>query len=76
MNIYLKAYANDLDLQKDLIEYFDLYNYSRFHDSLSNMNSWRSLKKTAQLSTFILFYYRRKKKQKRKRRNTKTIIII
>jgi putative transposase len=35
-NIYLKSYSNGLELQKGLIEYFDFYNYSRFHSNLSN----------------------------------------
>lgn len=36
-NIYLKEYKNGLDLQAGLIEYFDFYNHSRFHESLSNL---------------------------------------
>jgi putative transposase len=36
-NIYLKEYKNGIDLQAGLIEYFDFYNHSRFHESLSNL---------------------------------------
>lgn len=36
-NIYLKEYKNGMDLQAGLIEYFDFYNYSRFHESLNNL---------------------------------------
>lgn len=36
-NIYLKEYKNGLDLQAGLIEYFDFYNHTRFHESLSNL---------------------------------------
>jgi len=36
-NIYFKSYGNGHELEKGLIEYFDFYNYSRLHDSLSNM---------------------------------------
>jgi hypothetical protein len=66
MNIYLKAYANDLDLQKDLIEYFDLYNYSRFHDSLSNMTLgevYKNQPSYQHLSYFIIAEKRSKKEK-------------
>jgi hypothetical protein len=66
MNIYLKAYANDLDLQKDLIKYFDLYNYSRFHDSLSNMTPGEVFKNqpSYQHLSYIINTEKRSKKEK------------
>jgi hypothetical protein len=66
MNIYLKAYANDLDLQKDLIEYFDLYNYSRFHDSLSNMTPGEVYKNQPSYQHLSYFINKEKRSKKEK----------
>jgi putative transposase len=55
-NIYLKEYKNGLDLQAGLIEYFDFYNHSRFHESLSNLTPnyvYENQPSYQQLSYFI-----------------------
>lgn len=66
-DIYLKSYSNGHELEKGLVEYFDFYNYSRFHDSLSNMTPGKVyLEQPAyqQLSYFINKEKRTKKERK------------
>jgi putative transposase len=65
-NIYLKAYANGLDLQKGLIEYFDFYNYSRFHDSLSNMTPGEVYKNQPSYQHLSYFINKEKRSKKEK----------
>jgi putative transposase len=65
-NIYLKEYRNGHDLQKGLIEYFDFYNYSRFHDSLSNMTPGEVYKKQPSYQHLSYFINKEKRSKKEK----------
>lgn len=66
-NIYLKEYKNGMDLQAGLIEYFDFYNHSRFHENLSNLTPgyvYESQPSYQHLSYFINKEKVAKKKEK------------
>jgi Transposase and inactivated derivatives len=65
-DIYLKSYSNGLDLQKGLIDYFDFYNYSRPHSSLSNMTPAEVFEKQPNYQQLSYFINKEKRRQKEK----------
>ncbi|MFN8429113.1 MAG: IS3 family transposase [Spirosomataceae bacterium] len=65
-DIYLKSYSNGLDLQKGLIDYFDFYNYSRPHSSLSNMTPAEVFEKQPNYQQLSYFINKEKRTKKEK----------
>ncbi len=65
-DIYLKSYSNGLDLQKGLIDYFDFYNYSRPHSSLSNMTPAEVFEKQPNYQQLSYFINKEKRSKKEK----------
>jgi putative transposase len=65
-DIYLKSYSNGLDLQKGLIDYFDFYNYSRPHSSLSNMTPAEVFEKQPDYQQLSYFINKEKRTKKEK----------
>ena len=65
-NIYLKSYTDGLELQKGLIDYFDFYNHSRFHESLSNMTPSYVYEKQPSYTQLSYFINKEKRSKKEK----------
>lgn len=65
-NIYLNSYSNGHDLERGLIEYFDFYNYSRFHESLNNMTPGEVYEKQPPYQQLAYFINKEKRSKKEK----------
>lgn len=65
-NIYLKSYRNGHELEIGLVEYFDFYNYTRKHVSLSNMTPGDVHEKQPPYQQLSYFINKEKRSKKEK----------